>query len=508
MNPPLGRDPLPASPSIHVYAVPVTPELSDGAPGAVQALVCAVEALENVAVPLPAAPAGEGPPVGMGEKAAAQRIQRVARGWLGRLHAAYKRRVKANNEKARRMMAEQHRRVAEMVSGWNRSASSGASSSNPKKKSCHLKKCKHCGTGTGARAKICANEACKKPFESVSKWAKYKRKARSKKKDWDSATKKQKAEFALKQLDKCFVCQDPVNYNATTTICTDCNTKMCVHCAEDFANSMVRSAFPIYLENPNYVPDCFGLWKKPCSCQKWCKFPVINPAVKDDGTKPSLDADDKERMKMRCKTIAEKPSLWDEYFNKSVSDRQFVIQRNILWKECQDKGLIEQFPSGMQLHLQFQLARATMPRKFNNLVEYLSHMLETHSSTSGYDSLPSLPTETLYKIKLENTRSRNAADLGMSVQVLGGTLICSNVRENSVAAQSGITKDMIIKSMRVVKYHSTIDNGLYELGSYKADSNASETDIVEGYTKFIQEAVHNREATDLHIFMEKIHVVV
>lgn len=504
---------LPPPPSDFDEAVAVIPGQPDDAQETVQAVVGAVEVRKAVAVPLPSAPAGGGAPQPLREEEAARRLlQRVARGMLGR-KKAHKRKVKANNEKARRIMAEQHRRVAEMVSGWSRSASSsGASSGNPKKKSCHLKKCKHCGTGTGARAKICANEACKKPFESVSKWAKYKRKARSKKKDWDSATKKQKAEFALKQLDKCFVCQDPVNYNATTTICTDCNTKMCVHCAVEFANSMVRSAFPIYLDNPNYVPQSFGKWKKPCACQKWCKFPVVNPVVKDDGTKPSLDADDRERMKKNRKTSPEKPSSWDLYFNESVQERSYVKRRNKLWIKCQELGLIRQdFPSHMQLHQQFEAERQRLGVR--NLLVAMRALLRNH----GYDPSEVLSGQvggvsgasvTLVRIIVQDMKDKGEVSIGMhTTKRVSMGIYVDAVAPNSPAARAHMEKDMIITELKLMKRQNIQTYAELSNFDMKVDG-VSDQLFFNNLKIFLQNALNsNTEVDEIWFYAKKVHVL-
>ncbi len=386
-------------------------------------------------------------------------------------------------------------------------ASSSASSSNSKKKSCHLKKCKHCGTKTGARAKLCPNEACKKPFDTLSKWAKYKRKARSQKKSWDEATKKQKAEFALKQLDLCLVCQEPVNYNPSTTICSTCNKKMCVECAMAFAKSQVRNAFPVYEDNPNLIPPEFGLWKTPC-CRNKRTFPVINPVIKDDGTKPSLDANDPSQMKKRIK-LKENSSLWDKMYKRSWKQRKYVKKRKKLWIRCQELNLIPTFPNDVPPHRQYDeiLQMLAAPRGYTDLVVWMEKLLLDHGCESSAQST------TLHKIQLQEMRN---SEFGLMDSIGMGSnthrvhigeyrgIYINEIVPNSPAARAHIKKDMIVTEMQVMKCHQ---QGGLKLSEFNVSSEDSNQVFFENLKSFIQNAVINFEADELWIYTQQVHVI-
>ena len=529
------------SPALYLSDVdddfPLTPDPQAIAEAVVEGLDDDSDVEEAAAVPLPSAPAVVAAPQPLGKDEAALRVQRLIRGVLSRKKTEVKRRAKQAQERFRQIQLRRQQANALLVGASRRSSGAGASSSdngegssgaNPKKKS-KLRKCKHCGTMNGSRAKECKNKDCAKPLaqSNESKWAAYSRKKR-RKVSWDKASKKQKLEFALSQLDLCFICRDPVNYNPSTTICTGCKTGMCIKCAKEFAYAEAEKAFPVFRDNPNDYPVRFGKWKKPCACQEWAKFPVINPVVADDGTKPSLDADNPRHM--RRTTIPSKVkqlSLWDRNFLRSVTVRQnlrsYDAKVNAVWMRCIDLGLFT-VSEGTTL----QEAQAEVFRIWGgghrNLLSCLEHLVQSNfghpsaSSSSNHSAAqsqaassssapPAAPLGRVYgEINLEKMRENGwtpEEGLGLNIAEHGSSVILGPVVNSShiSTAYTNMQPEMIIRLVKSVKYLGTTEDGRRHIRTREVRPKG-----IQEFQAFIRSVVST--AHKVHFVLEPHYITV
>ena len=266
--------------------------------------------------------------------------------------------------------------------------------------------------------------------------------------DWANASPQRKLEFLEQNIDKCAICQEPLQTREFVEVC-DCGHKMHKDCAKKWARKTLEKSFPVLEDNPHSINSTgvndrdtqyahFGMYQCPSYCRKWQCYPVFE----GDGTTPSVNVNNVYELNRRFEGPPK--SLWDLQFIRSQQLRRDVIEYNCLVVDCTERGL---FPDGVRR----QDIRSIAERHGLSSLEFLRRRLRLADEIEEQRlaHIEANRRRTTKEFVITREALLRELSLGLHIDDTDDILIVERVAEGSLAARVGMKADTIIQHLKM-----------------------------------------------------------